>query len=183
MSDAGSVDLLQTLHGVCDSRECSAKTALEKGWSGEMGGGTYTYLTLPGEFLFRSGFDSHIDLRTDQFRAGNISETALEETVKSMLRTKFALGLFESKSMVPVKLHGTNPLLVIDPYPYADYNSTLRTTASQETLLQMEREAIVLLENRNDLLPLGKDISSIALIGPQVDRVSVSTRNFRGPPV
>lgn len=61
----------------------------------------------------------------------------------------------------------------VGPYSYEDYASTLRTPASQETLLQMEREAIVLLENRNALLPLSKSIGSIALIGPQVDRVSV----------
>lgn len=36
----------------------------------------------------------------------------------------------------------------------------------------MEREAIVLLEN-NNILPLGTNISSIALIGPQSDRVTV----------
>ena len=37
----------------------------------------------------------------------------------------------------------------------------------------MEQEAIVLLENRNSVLPLSKSISSVALIGPQVDRVTV----------
>ena len=38
----------------------------------------------------------------------------------------------------------------------------------------MERETIVLLENRGNVLPLSKTISSIAVIGPQADRVSVS---------
>ena len=36
----------------------------------------------------------------------------------------------------------------------------------------MEQETIVLLENHNSALPLSKSISSLALIGPQVDRVS-----------
>jgi beta-glucosidase len=45
--DAGSLDLLITTHGVCDTRECAAKTGVEN-LSGEMGGGSYTYLTLPG---------------------------------------------------------------------------------------------------------------------------------------
>jgi beta-glucosidase len=31
--------LLINLHGTCDTRECAAKTALESGISGEMGGG------------------------------------------------------------------------------------------------------------------------------------------------
>lgn len=37
-TDAGSVDMLITLHGTCDSRECAAKTAIEN-QNGEMGGG------------------------------------------------------------------------------------------------------------------------------------------------
>ncbi|EEB87338.1 hypothetical protein MPER_15347, partial [Moniliophthora perniciosa FA553] len=45
LTDAGGVDLLQNQHFVCETRECSAKTAVEN-YSGEMGGGTYTYLTL-----------------------------------------------------------------------------------------------------------------------------------------
>ena len=37
----------------------------------------------------------------------------------------------------------------------------------------MEQEQIVLLENRNSVLPISKNVSSIALIGPQVNRVTV----------
>lgn len=36
------------MHGTCDTRECAAKMALENGLQGEMGGGTYTYETIPG---------------------------------------------------------------------------------------------------------------------------------------
>lgn len=45
-----------------------------------MGGGTYTYLTL-----------------VDQVKKGLISQSFIDQTVKYMLRTKFSLGLFESK--------------------------------------------------------------------------------------
>lgn len=48
----------------------------------------------------------------------------------------------------------------------------IRTPATKTALLNMEREAIVLLENRNGLLPLNKTIGSVALIGPSADRVS-----------
>lgn len=70
MTDAGSVDLLITTHGTCETRECAAATTVENIQGvpifesvfplsaladrdiseGEMGGGTYTYLTLPGMF-------------------------------------------------------------------------------------------------------------------------------------
>ncbi|THH02237.1 hypothetical protein EW026_g637 [Hermanssonia centrifuga] len=134
--DAGSIDLLITTHGTCADRECAARTGVEN-YSGEMGGGTYTYLTLP-----------------DQVNAGNISVQYIDDTVKTILRTKFALGLFEN------------------PYPYADYESTLRTSQTRTLLHQMEQETIVLLENHNKVLPLSTSIGSVALIGPQVDRVS-----------
>ncbi|KAK7053727.1 glycoside hydrolase superfamily [Favolaschia claudopus] len=135
--DAGAIDLLMTLHGTCDTRECAAKTALENGISGEMGGGTYTYLTLP-----------------DQIAAGTVDVKYLDQTVSAMLRTKFSLGLFEN------------------PYPYEDYRSTLRTPASRSILHEIETESIVLLENRANTLPISKSVKSIALIGPQADRVT-----------
>ncbi|KAF4615931.1 hypothetical protein D9613_011320 [Agrocybe pediades] len=137
VSDAGSVDLLITLHGTCETRECAAKTALENGLSGEMGGGTYTYLTIP-----------------DQVKAGTVDIKYVDETVKAMLRTKFALGLFEN------------------PYPYENYETMIRTPESREVLHRADVENIVLLENRNQTLPLKTDIKSIALLGPQANRVS-----------
>ncbi|RDB30408.1 Periplasmic beta-glucosidase [Hypsizygus marmoreus] len=135
-SDAGSVDLLVTLHGTCETRECAAKTAVEN-LSGEMGGGTYTYLTLP-----------------DQVKTGKVDIRYIDDAVRGILRAKFAMGLFEN------------------PYPYDDYSSTLRTAASREILHAADAESIVLLENRKNSLPLRKDIGSIAVIGPQADRVS-----------
>lgn len=78
-----------------------------------------------------------------------------------MLRTKFSLGLFEN------------------PYPYADYNSTIRTSASANALKKMDRESIVLLENRKAVLPLSKKSTrSVALIGPQMPRVSLGDYVF-----
>ncbi|KAH0839362.1 family 3 glycoside hydrolase [Lanmaoa asiatica] len=151
-SDAGSVDLLITFHGICPTRECAAKLALENGLSGEMGGGSYTYLTLP-----------------DQIASGTVNVSYVDETVKTILRTKFALGLFES--MFDHMIMSCAQLCLPDPYPYPDYASTIRTQTTRDLLHQMEREAIVLLEN-NNILPLTTNISSIALIGPQSDRVS-----------
>ncbi|CAE6512880.1 unnamed protein product [Rhizoctonia solani] len=140
------VDLPMTLHGTCDTRECCAKQSLENGLQGEMGGGTYTYLTLP-----------------DQIRAGKVSEAALDETVGYMLRTKFALGLFEN------------------PYPYANYTGQVRTKETLELLHEIERESIVVLENHNNTLPLSKTgIKSVALIGPSAGQVILGDYVFAG---
>ncbi|KAI0915479.1 hypothetical protein AcV5_003688 [Taiwanofungus camphoratus] len=156
-TDAGSVDLLISTHGTCATRECAAKMALENGIQGEMGGGSYTYLTLPS-----------------QVQAGTVDMSYIDETVKTVLRTKFSLGLFESKFRLWMMPH-VDPIFISycsDPYPYDDYLSTLRTPETRALLHVMERETIVLLENRENTLPLSKSIRSVALIGPQVDRVS-----------
>jgi beta-glucosidase len=63
----------------------------------------------------------------------------------------------------------------VDPYPYDDYLSLIRTPASRAVLHAADTESIVLLENRHNTLPLRTDLKSIALIGPQADRVSVCT--------
>lgn len=136
-TDAGSPDLLITLHGTCETRECAAKTTLENSLSGEMGGGTYTYLTL-----------------VDQVGEGLVNESVIDQVVSTLLRVKFELGLFEN------------------PYPYDDYASTVRTSASRDVLHQIELESIVLLENRDNVLPLSTDIGSVALIGPQAGVVT-----------
>ncbi len=66
-----------------------------------MGGGTYTYLTIPGQSddrIVHTWRHAHAlpELLPDQVKAGTIDIKFVDETVKTMLRTKFALGLFES---------------------------------------------------------------------------------------
>ncbi|KZO97094.1 glycoside hydrolase family 3 protein [Calocera viscosa TUFC12733] len=133
-TDAGSVDLLITEHGIAGDRATAAKIALENGLSGEMGGGTYTYLTLP-----------------DSIANGSVTINYLDQAVSYILKTKFELGLFEN------------------PYPYADYASTIRTPETRQILHQMEQESIILLQN-NGVLPLKKG-ASVALIGPSAGQV------------
>lgn len=109
-----------------------------------------------------------------QVRNGQVNIKFVDETVRYLLRTKFSLGLFESMS--EAALVSVSHSSSADPYPYSDYLSTLRTPASQVVLQRADRETTVLLENKNNALPLSKGIGSIALIGPQVNRVSVRTQ-------
>ena len=66
-----------------------------------------------------------------------------------------------------------------DPYPYEDYRDMIRRPESRETLHETEVEAIVLLENKNNILPFSDDIGTIALIGPQANRVTVRSNYSR----
>jgi len=89
---------------------------------------------------------------------GLVSEATLDEAVSRVLRAKFLLGLFENR------------------YVDAERAPAVFDTAEHRALaLQAARESIVLLKNEG-LLPLDKDVKSIAVVGPNAD----STRNLLG---
>lgn len=96
----------------------------------------------------------------DQVAKGTVDESLIDETVKTLLRVKFKLGLFEN------------------PFPYEDYRSSIRTEEGLKILHQADTESIVLLQNKNNILPLSKDIGSVALIGPHADRVTFGVCRF-----
>ncbi|MCP4726787.1 MAG: glycosyl hydrolase [bacterium] len=85
-------------------------------------------------------------------RDGKISERTLDEAVLRILKLKSDLGLFEN--------------------PYIDANLENEVILREENI-ELARESaqksIVLLKNENNLLPLDKNISSIAVIGPLAD--------------
>jgi beta-glucosidase len=85
-----------------------------------------------------------------QIREGRISEATLDRAVARLLRAKFLLGLFE------------------DPYVDADSVEKVTNTPEHRALaLEAAREAIILLKNQNNLLPLGtRKINTLAVIGP-----------------
>jgi beta-glucosidase len=79
----------------------------------------------------------------------SLSAEAMDRAVSSVLRAKFALGLFD--------------------HPYADVSLTTRVKRSKEHLalsLESARESLTLLKNSGGLLPLPKTTKRIALIGP-----------------
>ncbi len=87
-------------------------------------------------------------------RAGQIDEALVDQSVARVLRTKFMLGLFEN--------------------PYVDETQTAAVfdTPEQRQLARtIAQKSMVLLKNENELLPLDKNISSVAVIGPQANTV------------
>ena len=87
-------------------------------------------------------------------RKGVLKESQLDELVAPMLRCKFQLGLFDD--------------------PYVDPDEAARVVGCPEhsrLALQGAREAITLLKNEGDLLPLRLDnVQTIAVIGPNAHR-------------
>lgn len=91
-------------------------------------------------------------------REGFISEAVIDEAVRRVLRVKEMLGLFDN------------------PYVDPEKAPAVFDTPEQRALaLEIARKSIVLLKN-DGLLPLRKDLKSIAVIGPN----AASTRNLLG---
>ena len=82
---------------------------------------------------------------------GRVSEATLNEAVSRVLRAKFLLGIFENLYVEP------------EGIPKA-----LDTPDDRALALQAARESIVLLKN-DGILPLDKEVGSIAVVGPNAD--------------
>jgi len=79
---------------------------------------------------------------------GSLSQADLDRAVRSVLRVKFMLGLFD--------------------HPYVDpalKTKVWRSPAHLAVSLESARESMTLLKNENHLLPLSKSIQHIAIIG------------------
>jgi beta-glucosidase len=85
---------------------------------------------------------------------GLITESELDEAVRPILRAKFRLGLFE---------HPEPDKMVWEKLP--EYDTSEARTLAREVAV----EGSVLLKNDKGLLPLSKDIGTIAIIGPIAD--------------
>jgi beta-glucosidase len=86
---------------------------------------------------------------------GLVSTAIVDKRVKEVLKVKFLLGLFDNPYKGDVKT----------------VNDIVHGKEHQTLSLQAALESIVLLKNDNNILPLSKDLKSIAVIGPNADEV------------
>jgi len=98
------------------------------------------------------GIDIYGEPLLQAAKEGLVSELTIDEAVTRVLRAKLRLGLFEKRD--------------VD----AEYAEKINDSAEHRQLArQAAQEAIVLLKNQDNFLPLRKDIKSIAVIGPNAD--------------
>ncbi len=112
-----------------------------------------------GQLALAAGLDVGISYEkgfmqplAESVHEGTVSMALIDRAVRRILRLKFQLGLFER--------------------PFVDVPTATRvarTAADQELALHAAREGIVLLKNQGNVLPLRKDIKSVAVIGPNAD--------------
>ncbi|MGQ9608039.1 MAG: glycoside hydrolase family 3 C-terminal domain-containing protein [bacterium] len=98
---------------------------------------------------------------------GLITEDEINIAVTRLYIALFKLGMFDPEEMVPYAQI---------PYEVND------CAENRELALKMARESIVLLKNENNLLPLSKDLKSIAVIGPNANVLEVLLGNYNGIP-
>jgi beta-xylosidase len=147
VSDYNGVGWAQTRQVVADNPEDIGALALAAGMDVE----------LPGIHGYGKGLVQAI-------KNGKVSEAKLDESVRRVLRDKYALGLFE------------NPYVKEDPIE-------IRKVAAEGDGLsrRLAAESVTLLKNEKNVLPLRRSFKKIAVIGPHADSVMVGFPHYTFP--
>ena len=96
-----------------------------------------------------------------------ISENEIDVSVKRLFTARFKLGMFDPPEIVR---YATIPYDVVDSKKHKDM------------ALEAAQKSIVLLKNENNVLPLKKDIGTLAVIGPNADQWLMLLGNYNGVP-
>jgi beta-glucosidase len=96
-----------------------------------------------------------------------ITEKDLDVALKRLFAARFRLGMFDPPEMVKYA-----------SIPYSINDSEQNKALAKETALK----SIVLLKNADNILPLKKDVGTVAVIGPNSDQSFVLLGNYNGTP-
>jgi beta-glucosidase len=95
--------------------------------------------------------NAYIKHLEDLVKEGKVDEKLIDDAVRRILKIKYKLGLFE------------------DPYKYSNKErekELIYSKENREASKTVAKRSMVLLKNEKQLLPLSKQIKSIAVIGP-----------------
>ncbi len=113
---------------------------------------------------FRSP-DSYVLPLRELIRKGAISMNTIDDRVRDILRVKFLIGLFDQPYQTNLK----------------QADKEVNCLEHQQIALQTSREALVLLKNENNLLPLDRNnLSRIAVCGPNANESAYALTHY-GP--
>jgi beta-glucosidase len=97
-------------------------------------------------------------------KSAKVTESQVDESVRRVLRDKFALGLFEK--------------------PYVDEDPVvIRQVANEgnELSRRLAAESVTLLKNEQNLLPLGRDLKRVEVIGPHAESTMIGFPHYTYP--
>lgn len=100
-------------------------------------------------------------------KKGLISEEKINESVFRLMRARFQLGMFDDDNLVPWS-----------SIPY----SVVESEKHKAQALEMARKSMVLLSNKNNILPLNKNIRKVAVMGPNANDSVMLWANYNGTP-
>ncbi|RKR81778.1 beta-glucosidase [Mucilaginibacter gracilis] len=99
---------------------------------------------------------------------GLIKEKDINTSVVRLMTQRFELGEMDKDELVPwTKI----PLSVVNSEPH------------QKLALDIARETMTLLQNKNNILPLSKSVPKIAVIGPNANDSQMLSGNYNGTPL
>ncbi len=99
--------------------------------------------------------------------SGFITKRQIDKSVKRLMTARFRLGMFDPPEMVS---YSRIPISEND------------TKEHRQLALKIARKSMVLLKNKENLLPLDKNIKTIAVIGPYANNINVLLGNYNGTP-
>lgn len=102
----------------------------------------------------------------DAVKAGKITEAQIDESVVKLLKARFEVGDFDSDDLVSWRKIGMD---------------VVASKEHKQLALDMARQGIVLLQNKNNILPLRKD-AKVAVVGPNATNITMLWGNYSGYP-
>lgn len=104
----------------------------------------------------------------DAIAKGLIREDDIDRSLSRVLTGRFDLGEMDDDAIVPwTKIPA----------------SVINNEEHRKLALEMARETMTLLQNKNNILPLKNSVKKIAVIGPNADNEQVLWGNYNGTPV
>ncbi len=103
----------------------------------------------------------------DAVKQGYLTEADIDVSVKRLFKIRFRLGMFEPEGK--------------GIYTSISYD-TLECREHKDHALKMARQSMVLLKNKENILPLSQSLKKIAVIGPNADDGEVMLGNYNGFP-
>jgi beta-glucosidase len=100
-------------------------------------------------------------------KEGLITEKQIDVAVKRLMLARMKLGMFDPQEMVP-----------FNHIP----DSIVDCLAHRKLSGDAARQSLVLLKNEKNILPLNRNINSIAVIGPNANEAEILLGNYNGIP-
>ncbi|NJK98078.1 MAG: glycoside hydrolase family 3 protein, partial [Bacteroidales bacterium] len=98
-------------------------------------------------------------------KRGLITEKEVDQALATLLKTRFKLGLFDPVNNNPYSKIGTE---------------VIGSEKHRQLALEAATKSVVMLQNKNNILPLRKDLKTLYVIGPYATSQDVLLGNYNG---